>query len=76
MGSIRRSTRRLARLRDTNINPAVDSDFTRSTTALSIVCPWLLCMVSAQDLVPVFKFQEPRGSGVDEALVVWSLGGE
>ena len=27
-------------------------------------------------LVPVFKFQEPRGSGVDEALVVWSLGGE
>ena len=27
-------------------------------------------------LVPVFKFQEPRGSGVGEALVVWSLGGE
>ena len=24
----------------------------------------------------VFKSQEPRGSGVDEALVVWSLGGE
>ena len=28
------------------------------------------------DLLPVFKSQEPRGSGVDEALVVWSLGGE
>ena len=27
-------------------------------------------------LVPVFKFQEPRGSGVDEALVMRSLGGE
>ena len=27
-------------------------------------------------LVPVFKFQEPRASGVDEALVVCSLGGE
>ena len=26
--------------------------------------------------VPVFKFQEPRGSGVDEALVVWPLGSE
>ena len=29
-----------------------------------------------RDLVPVFEFQEPRGSGVDEELVVWSLGGE
>ena len=27
-------------------------------------------------LVPVFKFQEPRGGGVDEALIVWPLGGE
>ena len=27
-------------------------------------------------LVPVFKFQEPRGSEVDEALVVWSLEGK
>ena len=27
-------------------------------------------------LVPVFKFQEPNGSGVDEALDVRSLGGE
>ena len=37
MGSIRRSTRRLARLRHTKVNPAVDSDFPRSTTALFIV---------------------------------------
>ena len=28
------------------------------------------------DLVPAFKSHESRGSGVDEALVVWSLGGE
>ena len=28
------------------------------------------------DHVPAFKSHEPRGSGVDEALVVWSLGGE
>ena len=32
--------------------------------------------IDSVGLVPVFKFQEPRGSGVDEALVVWSLGGE
>ena len=28
------------------------------------------------DHVPAFKSHEPRGSGVDEALVVWSLEGE
>ena len=27
-------------------------------------------------VVPAFKSHESRGSGVDEALVVWSLGGE
>ena len=26
--------------------------------------------------MPVFKSQEPRGSGVAEVVVVWSLGGE
>ena len=46
MGSVKRTPRRLARLRHTNVNPAVDSDFSRSTTALSIVRPWLLCIVS------------------------------
>ena len=35
-----------------------------------------LMLSDSVDLVPVFTFQEPRGSGVDEALVVWSLGDE
>ena len=32
-----------------------------------------LMLSDSVGLVPVFKFQEPRGSGVDEALVMWSL---
>ena len=32
-----------------------------------------LVLSDSVGLVPVFKFQEPRGSGVDEALVVRSL---
>ena len=34
-----------------------------------------LMLSDSVGLEPVFKFQEPRGSGVDEALVVWSLQG-
>ena len=36
MGSIRRSTRCLARLRHTKVNPAVDSDFPRSSHGTSL----------------------------------------
>ena len=48
MGSIKRSPRRLARLSHTNVNPAVASDLPRSITALSMVYPWLFCMLMDQ----------------------------
>ena len=38
--------------------------------------PKLMHLKLCVGLVPVFKFQEPRGSEVNEAFVVWSLGGE